>query len=80
MLLSAPYINLPFAFPFAKEKHKCISVYAWTQPASPRTVKRKEKINIFFFSCRVHADGTSVHVDAGKKIVKKDGTGESRAP
>jgi hypothetical protein len=31
MLLSAPYINPPFAFPVAKEKRKCISASTRTE-------------------------------------------------
>jgi hypothetical protein len=44
-LPSAPYINPPFAFPALKEKHKCISVSAQTQPASARTRKTNKKIS-----------------------------------
>jgi hypothetical protein len=47
MLPFASYINLPFAFPAAKEKRKCISASARTQPMSTRTKKKQKKKQFF---------------------------------
>jgi hypothetical protein len=53
-LLSASYINPPFAFPTSKDKHKCISTFAWTRPMSPRMQPmsawtRKKILKIIFY-------------------------------
>jgi hypothetical protein len=53
MLPSTPYINLPFAFPAAKEKRKCVRTDAAYIPTDGK--KRKKKRKNYF--CHVHTDG-----------------------